>query len=131
MTNNKLAYHCFRIAIGVSILIHGAVRIPKIVKVAEGISSDYVGTILEGLPSLAAGYMIPIAELLVGLTLLIGWKVIRYGLASGILLMGILMIGTCLLEKWGNLPSQIIHAIAFYILLVSKNTWQPNTENYN
>ena len=131
MSNNKLAYHSFRLAMGISILIHGAVRIPKLLKVAEGISSDFDGTLLEGIPSLAAGFFVPIAEVLVGIGILIGWKVSRYALTSGILLMGILMIGTCLIENWAALPSQIIHAIAFYILLISALTWQPERKNYD
>jgi thiosulfate dehydrogenase [quinone] large subunit len=115
---------------GVSIFVHGAVRIPKLTAAAQGISSQYDETLLEGLPSLIAAYAIPVMEVFIGIGILIGWKLVRYSLASGILLMGILMIGTCLIENWAALPSQIIHAIAFYILLISKYTWQPENENY-
>ncbi|KQC33598.1 hypothetical protein AAU57_09905 [Nonlabens sp. YIK11] len=130
MSNKKLAYHSFRLAMGISILIHGAVRIPKLTQVADGISAEFADTLLQGTPSLIAGYFIPLAELLVGIGILIGWKVIRYALAAGIALMGILMIGTCLIENWAALPSQIIHAIAFYLLLMSSLTWQPRQKDY-
>ncbi|PRP66474.1 DoxX family protein [Nonlabens agnitus] len=130
MSNKQLAYHSFRLAMGISILIHGAVRIPRLTQVAEGISTEFADTLLQGAPSLIVGYFIPIAELLVGIGILIGWKVIRYALAAGIALMGILMIGTCLIENWAALPSQIIHAIAFYILLMNSLTWQPRRKEY-
>lgn len=128
MTNSKLAYHSLRLAMGVSILVHGAVRLPKIVKVAQGISQEFDDTIVAGIPSLIAGYTIPVLEFVIGIGILIGWKISRYALSAGILLMGLLMIGTCLIEKWANLPSMIIHAIAFYLILTNKYTWQPTVQ---
>lgn len=104
---------------GASFFVHGAVRVPKLQKFATGLSSQFDGTLLAGFPATVAAYSIPLLEVAIGLTILIGWKLSRYGLAAGILLMGLVMMGTCILEKWELLPSQIIHAVAFYLLLIS------------
>ncbi|WP_343764301.1 hypothetical protein [Gangjinia marincola] len=113
---------------GISFAAHGAVRIPKLHDVAQGISDQFAETVLSGMPSLTMGYVIPIAEVVCGMFILVGNRVMRYGLAGGILLMGVLMFGTCILEKWEWLPSQLLHALAFYLLLQNKHT--PSEKNW-
>ncbi|MDP0491408.1 MAG: DoxX family protein [Verrucomicrobiota bacterium JB023] len=126
LTNEQLAYHCARLAMGVSLFTHGAVRVPKITQFVSGMAKGYEGTLIGGFPAHAAGYLIVLLEVAVGLSLLIGGRVIRWGLAAGIILMGILMFGTCLIEKWANLPSQIVHLIIFYLLLINRQTRDKN-----
>ncbi|MGE9270017.1 MAG: DoxX family protein [Verrucomicrobiales bacterium] len=103
-------------------MVHGAVRLPKLEAFATGMASNFEGSLLAGFPSLAFAYLIPFAETAVGLALLIGGRVIRWGAFGGCLLMAGIMFGTCLLEKWELLPSQLIHVILFYLVLMHPST---------
>ncbi len=122
LSNKKLAYLCFRISIGLAMFVHGAIRLPKLSQFANGMAETFSGSIVAGFPALSMAYLIPIAEVATGLLILIGGKAVRWGLALGILTMGLLMVGTCLIEKWEILPSQLLHAVAFYLLLINPNT---------
>ncbi|CAA6802810.1 MAG: DoxX family protein [uncultured Campylobacterales bacterium] len=122
ISNDKLAYFCFRFALGISILMHGLVRIPKLGEFANWVSTNFENTIISGYSSLLFGYTVPIVEVSIGILILLGGKFIRYGLALGMILMGILMFGSCLIEKWEWLVSQLIHLGLFYALLINKNT---------
>ena len=125
LSNSKLAYLALRFAFGISFLVHGAIRFPKLSGFANGMSAQFSETLLAGFPSLAFAYIIPFAEVLIALTILIGGKFIRWGSFSGILLMGGIMFGTCILEKWEILPSQLIHMLVFFLILTNRHTPEP------
>lgn len=112
-----MAYHVARLAFGASILVHGAVRFPKLSAFAEGLSSQFDGTIVAGFPALALAYIIPFVEAGAGVMILAGRPLVRYGLAVVGLLMGVLMVGTGLIENWAILPSQLLHLVFAYLLL--------------
>ncbi|MDF1741960.1 MAG: hypothetical protein P1U86_22555 [Verrucomicrobiales bacterium] len=122
LSNSRLAYLGLRFAFGISLLVHGSIRFPKLQAFATGMAGQFDGTLLDGFPSLTFAYVIPFAETLIALSILIGWKVIRWGAFSGLLLMGGIMLGTCMLEKWELLPSQLIHMLIFYIILMNPHT---------
>ncbi|MBK1835194.1 hypothetical protein [Roseibacillus ishigakijimensis] len=122
LTNEALAYHSARLAMGVSLLFHGGVRLPKLQTFASGVAQGYEGTLIGGFPALLAGYLIVFAEVAVGLGLLIGGQFTRWALVLGIALMGVLMFGSTLVEAWERLPSQIVHLIIFYLLLMNRQT---------
>lgn len=125
LSNTALAYQSARLAVGASILVHGAVRLPKLSGFAEGMAGQFSETIVAGFPALSMAYLIPFVEVLVGVLILIGRTATRYGLALGILLMGLLMVGCCLIENWTPLVSQLVHLIAFYLLLLNPMTRGP------
>ncbi len=112
-----MAYHVARLSFGASILVHGAVRFPKLSAFAEGLSSQFDGTIVAGFPALALAYIIPFVEAAAGVMILAGRPLVRYGLAEVGLLMGVLMVGTGLIENWAILPSQLLHLVFAYLLL--------------
>ncbi len=119
LTNKHLAFLCARLAFGISFMTHGMVRLPKLNGFAHGISERFADTFLAGFPSLSVGYVIPIVETLAGLAIVLGGRFVRWGLVAGILLMGALMFGTCVLEKWSLLVSQLVHLAVFYMLLIN------------
>ncbi|MFC7337327.1 DoxX family protein [Haloferula chungangensis] len=121
-SNSLLAYWGLRFAFGLSFLVHGGVRLPKLQAFAKGMSAQFQETFLAGLPSLAMAYVIPIAEVCIALSILAGGKFIRWGAFAGCVLMGVLMTGTSLLEKWDLLPSQLIHLLVFYLILHNPHT---------
>lgn len=125
LTNQQLAYQTTRIAIGLSICIHGAVRLPKLDFFAHSHLDMFSHTFIAGTPTLIMCYIIPFLETATGLLILLGGKLTRYGLSLGIITMGILMFGASLAEKFDLLISMILHIIIFYILLNHPLTSQP------
>ena len=125
ITNQKLAYQATRLAIGLSILFHGAVRIPKLSVFAHSHLEMFSNTFIAGTPTLLMCYIIPFLEAATGLLILLGGKLTRYGLTLGIATMGILMFGASLSEKFDLLISMLLHVIVFYLLLINKQTYQP------
>lgn len=125
ISNQKLAYQATRIAIGISILFHGAVRLPKLNFFAHSHLAMFEHTFIAGTPTLLVCYLIPFLESATGILILIGGKITRYGLTLGIITMGILMFGASLSEKFDLLISMLLHVIVFFILLTSAQTFDP------
>ncbi|CAA6679187.1 MULTISPECIES: DoxX family protein [unclassified Lentimonas] len=122
LTNSQLAYHGLRIAFGISFMVHGAVRFSDLSGFATKMAGQFESSILAGFPALSFAYIIPFAEALIGLALLIGSKCVRWGAFAGCLLMAGIMFGTCMLQKWELLTSQLLHLYLFYIILNNPNT---------
>ena len=121
-SNQQLAYHFTRIAIGLSIFVHGAVRFPILRQFAESHLKMFEHTLIAGYPALIMCYIIPFLEAGSGLIILSGGRRTRYGLLLGIATMGILMFGVCLAQKFNLVISMLLHVIVFYLLLLSKYT---------
>lgn len=124
-SNQQLAYQATRLAIGISIFFHGAVRIPKLNLFAHSHLDMFSHTFISGTPTLIMCYLIPFLEAGTGLLILLGGKLTRYGLTLGIITMGILMFGASLAEKFDLLISMLLHVIVFFLLLTHKQTYQP------
>lgn len=110
------AYLLTRLAVGATIFGHGLVRMPKIAAFAEGTASGFESTMLPVSVALPFGYLIVVAEFLIGLLLLFGLFTRRASFAGG-LLMVLLILGTSLMENWGAIPSQLLH-VAFLVVLI-------------
>ena len=69
-------------------------------------------------------YLLPIAEFTIGL-LLISGLFTKPALIGGSVVMMILIFGACMIENWEILPSQLIHAAFFAVLLqfAANNTY--------
>lgn len=126
LTNQQLAYHTTRLAIGVSIFIHGAVRFPKLSSFAHSRLEMFSDTFIAGTPTLVMCHIIPFLEAITGILILAGGKLARYGLTLGIATMGILMFGATLSENFDLLISMLLHVIVFYWLLNNPLTQQPS-----
>ena len=113
---NKDAYLIVRLAIAISMFGHGLVRLPKLETFAEGMVVQFSETMLPAAMVLPFGYILPIAELIVGALLLFGLMT-RAAAWAGAMTMFALMLGTCLLEAFGNLTSQLVHTLFFVILI--------------
>lgn len=117
MTDHKhQAYALLRIALGVNFLAHGLVRLPKLAGFANGIAESFADTILPQPAVLAFGYVIPIAETVLGLLLVIG-LLSRYTLIASFLLMIALIFGSCLLENWETVGLQVVYTVVLFLLL--------------
>lgn len=115
--NDKvLAYLVLRLALGINLLMHGLVRIPRLTEFVGGVTAGFEGTLMP--QALAAGfaYFLPYAEALIGLLILVGaWT--RWALLAGGLLMSVLIFGKTLQQDWGTVGTQMIYVLCFFFAL--------------
>ena len=112
----SIGYALLRIMLGLNILMHGLVRLPRLGEFAGGLEEMFAKTILPDTLVVPFAYALPIAEAVVGALVLVGlW--LRPALVAGALLMGMLIFGTALREAWGTLGSQMVYVL-LYVLLI-------------
>ncbi|WP_158858194.1 DoxX family membrane protein [Lunatibacter salilacus] len=113
---NSFAYLLVRLTIGMSMFGHGLVRIPKLTDFSEGMVANFEGSLLPVLLVRPFSYALPFLEFIIGLFLFMGFKTVFFARAGG-MLMVLLIFGTSIIENWSALPSQMIHASFFIVLL--------------
>lgn len=112
----QITFLLLRLAIGASMFGHGVVRLPKLSAFSSWMAETFEKSMLPNVLVTAFSYVLPIAEFSVGLLLLIGLFT-RQASIVGSLVMIALIFGTCMIENWEALPSQLIH-VAFFALLI-------------
>ena len=117
MTTNQLAQWVLRIGLGINMLMHGLVRLPKLNAFVAKTGAEFTNTILPEILTNAFLYSLPFVELAVGLLILIGGPLGKWGYFLGGLVMGALLFGTTLKEDWSGAGNQLIYVIAFYLAL--------------
>lgn len=113
----SIAYLLLRLALGASLLGHGLVRLPKLKGFSEWLVSSFEGSMLPLWAVAPFGYVLALIEFVAGLLLVLG-LFSRIALMAGSLVMIALIFGSCLIEKWEWLPSQMIHVLFAVGLLV-------------
>ena len=107
-TNTALAHATLRLLIGVNLLLHGLVRMPKLSGFANGVADGFAETWMPWAAALPFAYVIPFVEVAVGLMIITGlW--LREGLVAALLLMTMLTAGVCLQERWDTAGSQLVY----------------------
>lgn len=110
MKDFKTTFFFLRLPIALSIFGHGLVRLPKLQAFTDGmVKSMEKSAIPESLLT-PFGYLIPIAEFLIGLVLLIGYQT-KYAIYAGLALMGLLVLGSASVENWSAIEAQLVHSI--------------------
>ncbi|WP_312765212.1 DoxX family membrane protein [Epilithonimonas sp.] len=128
MKEFKTNYFFLRLPIAISLLGHGLVRLPKL-----GTFSNWMVTTMEksAIPSFLIvpfAYVLPIAEFLIGLILLIGFKS-RYTIYSGLILMSFLILGSASIENWSAIEAQLLHSVYLCGLLWFYEKYKPLPNN--
>ncbi|SHE66732.1 thiosulfate dehydrogenase [quinone] large subunit [Chryseobacterium arachidis] len=112
---NDISYLMLRLVAGISFLGHGLVRLPKLTAFSQWMIETFSKSMLPQSLISPFSYILPVAEFTIGILLILGIfspKVI----IAGFVVMIILMFGTCLIENWEALPSQMMHAIILVVL---------------
>ncbi len=122
---NKSAYLITRSAIGASMLGHGLVRLPKIQTFSNWMTGTFKASILPQVLVIPFSYALPFAEFGIGVCLITG-LFFRQALITGAIVMTLLIFGSCLVENWDAVPSQLIH-IAFFAVLLQYQPANTNT----
>lgn len=113
---NTLAFLIVRLAIAISMLGHGMVRLPKLSAFSQWMVGSFEKSLLPKALVAPFSYILPVAELSIGLLLLTG-LLTKPAAVAGAVVMLLLIFGTTMTENWEALPSQLIHIIFFAILL--------------
>ncbi|MBD3581447.1 DoxX family protein [Flavobacterium selenitireducens] len=116
MTHYNYAYFAARLPIGFSFFGHGLVRLPKMEDFAGWMVSAMENSMLPAEIVRPFAYVLPIAELLIGLLVLAGLFT-RQALFAGIMTMSLLVFGSTTIEDWGAITGQLFHAAYFAVLL--------------
>ena len=116
MINNITTFLILRLAIGASMFGHGLVRLPKLSKFSAWMVTSFEKSMIPGVLVTPFSYVLPVAEFLIGLLLILGLFT-RLSLVAGGVVMILLIFGTTMIENWEALPSQLIHAAFFAVLL--------------
>ena len=114
-TTIQLAYLILRLTMGVNMFTHGVARLLDLEKFNMWMIGQFSDTILSEFLVSLSSYMIPFAELIIGVLLILGLFTSR-ALLLGALLITILVFGSGLQENWNVMSSQMIYAIFFFIL---------------
>ncbi|WP_417443734.1 DoxX family membrane protein [Joostella sp.] len=122
--HKKTAYIIVRMAIGLSMFGHGLVRIPKLEAFSNGIIKTFENSMLPEFLVIPFSYVLPFAELIFGLLLILGLFTRVAAIATSIVLLS-LVFGSTLIESWGNITSQLIHIafLVFVIQNIEENTY--------
>ncbi len=117
--DRKLAYLMLRFALGLSILMHGLVRLPHLTAFADATAKLFVATPLPTIIVRPFALTLVFLETAVGLLLVLGlWT--RAALLLGSLSMASLIFGTALRSDWDPLAIQLFYAFLYAALLATR-----------
>jgi thiosulfate dehydrogenase [quinone] large subunit len=119
MDDRALARALLRGTLGVNLLVHGLVRIPKLIFFADAMARDFGRTFLPWRLVHVFALVLPFVEASIGLLVAIGlWQ--RAALTAGAILILLLVVGTALLQRWDTLTQQMLYAFLYAALLATR-----------
>lgn len=126
MNAKALARLVIRFGLGINMLMHGLVRIPKLGAFVAKTEAGFANTMLPPLLTKSFLYSLPFVELTVGILILVGGQIGKWGYFLGGLTVSALLFGTTLKEDWTTAGNQLIYIIAFYLALSGLEESGPN-----
>ena len=117
-----------RLAVAISMFGHGLVRLPKLTIFSNWMIGSFENSMLPKFIVTPFSYILPIAEFVIGLLLILGLFT-KPSLVAGGFVMLALLFGTSMIENWEAIPSQLIHVAIFALLLhsIDSNSWAIDT----
>ena len=113
---DTITYLLVRLALAISLFGHGLVRLPKLTIFSNWMIKSFESSMLPKLLVIPFSYTLPIADFIIGTLLILGLFT-KTALVMGGIVMLMLVLGTCLIENWEALQSQMIHVAFIAILL--------------
>lgn len=114
--DKRIAFLFVRLAMAISMLTHGIVRLPKLGAFSEGMVDQFSESMLPDWLVWPLSYTIPVIEFALGVTLLLGFLT-RLSALAGAFLMLVLLAGSGMVEAWSSFPTQLIH-LAFFVAIL-------------
>lgn len=126
--DEKRAYVLGRLALGISFLGHGVVRLPKLIGFSHWMETQFAKSMLPILVVKYFALILPFAELIAGLLIVLGLFT-RLGLMLAGTICLILILGTTLIENWEAIPTQLLHVafISALMAFINKNVFALDT----
>ena len=116
--DRELAYLMLRFTLGLSILMHGLVRLPHLNAFADSLVKLFAETFLPAAMVRAFAVTLVFIETIVGLLTLLGlWT--RWSLMLGALTIAALIFGTALRSDWDTLAIQMLYALIYAGLIAA------------
>ncbi len=112
MKDFKTTFFFLRIPVAVSLLGHGLVRMPKLQAFSDWMLKTMEKSVIPDALILPFSYLLPVVETVIGILLLINFKM-KYTLYAGLALMSLLILGSSSIENWSAIESQLLHS--FYL----------------
>jgi thiosulfate dehydrogenase [quinone] large subunit len=117
--DGKLGYLVLRFMLGLSILMHGLVRLPHLQAFADGLVKTFGDTPLPPIVVRPFGFGLVFVETAVGLLVLLGlWT--QEALLVGSAAMAALIFGTALRSDWDTVAIQLLYAAIYAALLAAR-----------
>lgn len=116
MRYSGFAYLLLRLPLAMSMLGHGLARISKLNDFSQGMAAQFEATWLPQALVQPFAYFLPYLELNLGILLLLGLFT-RVASAVGVGLMVALIFGSCLLENWDAVMTQMFYGLYFSLLV--------------
>lgn len=113
---NKTSYLLLRLGVAISMFGHGLVRMPKLAGFSAWMTKSFEHSMLPEILVKPFSYLLPFAELITGLLLLIGLFT-KQALIAASLVMIVLVFGCTMTENWEAISSQLLHLAFFAVLL--------------
>ena len=119
LLDRKVAYLMLRFTLGLSILMHGLVRLPHLSAFADGMVKLFRETLLPAIIVRPFALSLVFVEATVGLLILLGlWT--RWALLVGTFSMASLVFGTALRSDWNTLAIQMLYASIYTVLIAAR-----------
>ncbi|MDQ1096250.1 MULTISPECIES: MauE/DoxX family redox-associated membrane protein [Chryseobacterium] len=109
MKDFKTAFFFLRLPIAVSLAGHGLVRLPKLQAFSDWMVKTMEKSALPEVVIVPFSYFLPVAEAAIGILLLTGYKS-KLAIYSGLVLMSMLIMGSCSIENWTAIEAQLLHS---------------------
>jgi thiosulfate dehydrogenase [quinone] large subunit len=117
--DRKLGYLVLRFTLGLSILMHGLVRLPHLQAFADGLVKMFGDTPLPAMLVRPFGFGLVFVETAVGLLVLLGlWT--QEALLVGSAAMAALIFGSALRSEWDTVAIQLLYAAVYAALLAAR-----------
>ncbi|WP_034761080.1 MauE/DoxX family redox-associated membrane protein [Chryseobacterium gregarium] len=113
MKDFKTVFFFLRLPVALSLLGHGLVRLPKLPAFSEWMMKTMEKSALPDVLILPFSYVLPVAEAIIGILLLINYTT-KYTLYAGLSLMSILILGSSSVENWSAIESQLLHSLYLF-----------------
>jgi thiosulfate dehydrogenase (quinone) large subunit len=111
-----IGYTLLRLAMGMSMLIHGLGRLPKYSAFVDATVKQFAHSPLPALAVMAFARITPPVEIVIGLLVFFGFGT-WLGLAAGGLWMVLLVFGSTLIENYNIVAIQLLYSLIFCYLL--------------
>ncbi len=115
-TDRALAYLILRLGLGLSVMLHGMVRLSIYSEFINDTVKQFSHTFLPPASVRVLAYTLPFFESAIGFLVLAG-AATRYTLFLGALFMMPLLFGMNILQQWAIVEIQLVYVLIYFLLL--------------